>query len=193
VTISNGSFELPLLMVTEIDDAGLIGRHELYDHERIDEAFARFEEIEAAATRGASSRFANEASRALDRSIRRFNARDWDGMVATFAPEHRMDDRRRLVRLEVDERQFLENERWLYELPGAAFEASLVATRGDRLALCRVKFTAGGGDTGPMAVEVLDLVEVDDTGRRTALVVFDPDDLSSARHELDERFDRSRK
>ena len=110
-TRDGGSFELPLLMVTELDDAGLIAMHELYDHDRIDDALARFEEIKAAEPRGAGSRLANKASRALDRSVRCFNARDWDGMVATFAPEHGMDDRRKLVRLEVNERQFLENDR----------------------------------------------------------------------------------
>jgi class 3 adenylate cyclase/tetratricopeptide (TPR) repeat protein len=189
-TRDGGEFEIPMVGVSLCNAGGKVERMDYYDPEQLEQALARFEEARAATTcdESRSDPFANAASRSLARTIRCFNSRDWDGMVATYAPEHRMDDRRKLVRLEIAGRQFFENERWLFELPGAVFDSELIATRGERLALCRVSFRAGGDDTGPMTVEVLDLIEVDANGRRTALVVFDPDDLDAAYAELDRRY-----
>ncbi|NJN40832.1 MAG: hypothetical protein HC807_08540 [Gammaproteobacteria bacterium] len=183
-----GAFEIPFILVTEIDESGLIRKHYVYDIEQIDLAFARFEEIRTRVPTASTSRFANAAWRSLDRTVRCFNARDWEGMVATYTPSHRMDDRRKLMRIEVAGEQFFANERLIFEVPGSTFHVQLLATRGERLALCRVMFTAGGEDTGPMEVEMLDLVEVDTAGRRTTLVVFDPDDLDGAYAEVDARY-----
>jgi len=185
-TRDGGAFEMSHFDVREVNEAGEICRFDLYDVDRFDQAHARFDELTDAAP--PEPRFANAASRAIARTVRCFNARDWDAMVATYAPDHRMDDRRRLMRIEVAGDGFFANERLLFDVPGSAWHAELLATRGERFALCRVKFTAGGEDAGPMAVDVLDLVEVDADGRRATLVVFDPDDLDAAYVELDARF-----
>ena len=185
-----GAFERSVCELFVFGADGLVTRWERFDLEHQSEALARFDELNVAETQPAS-RFANAASRALDRTVRCFNTRDWDGMVATYAPTHRMDDRRKLMRIEVAGDDFFTNERFLYELPGSAWDVDLLATRGERLALCRVKFTAGGdgGDgSGPMAVDVLDLIEVDAEGRRTTLVIFDSDDVEAAYSELDAHY-----
>jgi ketosteroid isomerase-like protein len=186
-TRDGGPYEILMAGVSELDDLGRTALVDVYELEQLDQAFARFAEPSTPAV--SSSPFANAASRSLDRSVRCFNARDWEGMVATYAPAHRMDDRRRLMRIAVAGEKFFANERLLFEVPGSAWHVELVATRGEQLALCRVRFTAGGEDAGPMAVEMLDLVEVDAEGRRTSLVVFDPDDLDCAYAELDRRYE----
>ena len=99
-----------------------------------------------------------------------------------------MDDRRALFRMQVGGEDFLANERMLFEFPESRWQSELVATRGEQLALLRVRFTAEVESSGPMAVEMLDLVEVDARGRRVALVVFDPDDDAAALAELEERY-----
>jgi len=195
---SGGTFDISSLGLSVFGPDGRHARFELFDIGHEAEALARFDELVEAGGGLANGRagaaplpvspFANSAWRSLDRTIRCFKARDWDGMTATYAPEHRMDDRRRLMRIEVAGRQFFENERWLFDLPASAFRAELLASRGDRLALARVSFTAGGDDAGPMAVDVLDVVEVRADARRIALVILDPDDLDAAYAELDRRF-----
>jgi hypothetical protein len=195
---SGGDFDISNWGLSLFGPDGRHARFELFDVGHEAEALARFDElvgtgggladVRAGAAPLPEPWFANSAWRSLDRTIRCFNARDWDGMTATYAPEHRMDDRRRLMRIEGARRQFFENERWLFDLPGSAFRAELLASRGDRLAVARVSFTAGGDDAGPMAVDVLDVVEVGADARRIALVSFDPDDLDAAYAELDRRF-----
>jgi class 3 adenylate cyclase/ketosteroid isomerase-like protein/tetratricopeptide (TPR) repeat protein len=197
---SGGEFETSAIALSVFGPDGRVTRYEMFEIGHETEALARFDEVTATAPVATlefigrrladldEAPFANAASRALSRTIRCFNSRDWDAMVATYAADHRMDDQRKLMRIEVAGRQFFENERWIFDLPGSAFEAELVATRGERLALCHVTFTAGDDDTGPMTVDVLDLVEVDGSGRRTALAVFDPDDFAAAYATLDRCF-----
>src|SRR5581483_9387179 len=62
--------------------------------------------------------------------------------------------------------------------------ATVIATRGDRLALCRVVF-AGEGD---FEVEILEVDEVDGDGRLVATISLDVDDVEAAFAELDERY-----
>jgi hypothetical protein len=145
-------------------------------------------EAAGASRNSPAARFLNEAWRSLERTIRCFNTRDWEGVVACFAPTHRMDDRRRLMRIEIEGEAFFANEKLLFDVPGSAWDAELLATRGERLALARVQFRAGGEDAGPMSVDILDLVEVDAEGRRTTLVVFDPDGIEAAYAELERRY-----
>src|SRR5262249_36610970 len=94
----------------------------------------------------------------------------------------------RLMCIEVAGDAFFGNERVLFDDTASQWHGELLATRGERLALLRVWFLATVDGSGPREVEALDLVEVDAAGRRTALVVFDPEDLDAAHAELDARF-----
>ena len=66
--------------------------------------------------------------------------------------------------------------------------STVIATRGERLALSRTRFS--GRDQRPEAfhTEVLSIVEIDADDRIAARVVFDPDDIDAAFEELDARY-----
>ena len=68
----------------------------------------------------------------------------------------------------------------------ASLTSDTIATRGDRLALCRIR----GATSGPEAfhAELLRIVDIDADGRIVARVVFDPDDFEAAFEELDARY-----
>ena len=66
--------------------------------------------------------------------------------------------------------------------------STVIATRGERLALAR--FRLSGRDQRPEAFhsELLGIVETDADGRVAACIVFDPDDTDAAFAELDARY-----
>ena len=65
--------------------------------------------------------------------------------------------------------------------------STVIATRGERLALSRVRFS--GRDQRPEAfhTDALGIVEINADDRIAARVVFDPDDIDAAFEELDAR------
>jgi hypothetical protein len=71
---------------------------------------------------------------------------------------------------------------------GVRRSAELLATRGERLALQRMRLQGSDGDTGPSEVEFLQVIEADASGQRSAGIAFAPDDLDGAYAELEERF-----
>jgi len=181
---SGGAFERQYLQLFVFGSDGLATRMEWFDADGDAEALARFDELAAGP---AAERFANTASRLVDASLRAMERRDWDALVALHAQGHVFDDRRSLVRTRV------EGESYLAHL-GILFRAErdesreLFATRGDRLALHRARLTTRGGHRGPAEFEMLNLVEVDASGRQVALVTFDPYDVAAAYTELDARY-----
>ncbi len=189
-TRDGGAFENPFLMVGEFDDEGTILRADFYDVHHLDRAQARFQEIESAAPPPASP-FANAASRANRSLGEASNARDFARIEALLAASLVFDDRRRLNRLTVGREEALAHYRFLQEVPRGRFSSTLLATRGERLALHRTHFegeVAGGG--GAVDVEeVLDLAEIDAEGRVVANLLFDLEDEDAAWAELDARFD----
>jgi ketosteroid isomerase-like protein len=66
--------------------------------------------------------------------------------------------------------------------------AALLATRGDRLALFRLRLSGTLDDSGPSEVDLLQLVEIDASGLRSAAIAFAPEDLDAAYAELDARY-----
>ena len=66
--------------------------------------------------------------------------------------------------------------------------STVIATRGERLALSRIRLS--GRDQRPEAfhTEVLDVVEIDADDRIAAHIVFDLDDIDAAFAELDARY-----
>ena len=135
--------------------------------------------------------FANTASRSDAELFRCFNGRDWEGVLACVAPVMVFDERRRLVRNTCDRNVWLEQFRFLFDVPKSRFTSRLRATRGERLALNFHRFegeVAEGG--GPLAMEDhFALHEVDAGGRIVGLVLFDLEDEEAAYSELDRRFE----
>ena len=160
-------------------------RTESLDIGREGNAPARFDELGAAAV---EPRFANAAFRAAQRSNRLISERNWDGLVATRAPGWEQDDRRAIVGVKISEAEIDSNLRMFFDARWVRFDDTLLATRGDRLALRRTLLRGQFGSSGPVEYEYLALGEIDEAGRSTGLVMFDPFDLDAAYAELDARY-----
>ena len=100
------------------------------------------------------------------------------------------DDRRRVVGAGVRHGRDAEiaNVRAIADVGITDITSTVIATRGERLALSRVRFS--GRDQRPEAfhTEVLGIVEIDADDRIVARVVFDLDDIDAAFEELDARY-----
>jgi class 3 adenylate cyclase/tetratricopeptide (TPR) repeat protein len=160
-------------------------RDEVLDTDRSAEQLAR---PDAPATGPQPVRLVNAVCRSQVDFEQRWRERDWDGVVATFAPAPRLEDRRSLTGLGLAGEDFFANLRLLFTTPSSEWHSEPIATRGERLALFRVRFTGEVGHGGEMADEHLAIVEHDASGRRVAFVVFGAGDLDAAYTELDGRF-----
>jgi tetratricopeptide (TPR) repeat protein len=183
--VGGGAFEWPHLRLVVFGAGGLVARVEVFDAGHEAEALARFDEL-AAAPR--SPRITNAATRLFDRFQAAWDARDWGRVVACLTVP--LSDRRRIVGVELDGDQHLETLRSHFETYAVRFTCEPLATRGERLALCRVRIEMAGGDVGPSEIEPhLSIFEVDALGNGVAVVTFDLDDVAAAHEELDRRYD----
>ena len=180
-----GSFERPFISLNVFGADGLLVRWEHFAADALEVALARFDALMAPPS---DARFANAASRAVERVERRWNLRDWDGLVAQMATGFRMDDRRALVGVSLSGQDFLLNLRMMFAMTASRWQLEQIATRGERLALFRSRLSGEAREGGPVAFEHLSLVEVDAAERYASLVVFDLGDLDAAYAELERRF-----
>jgi ketosteroid isomerase-like protein len=185
-----GAYERPFLMLCVFGSDGLLARCENFDTDDIREALARFDELTAEAP---VPRFANAASRALDRLGELWCRRSVGDVAALLAPDFRNADRRAILASELDRDAFLASYGPLLEQPTRIESKNdLLATRGERLALARVLDRGhpevGRDGPGPFEIEFLQILEVDAAGRIERSIVFDPSDLDAAYAELDRRY-----
>lgn len=202
-----------LLVLWDFGADGCLARFEAFDVDHAEEALARFDggagvivrgdgtpalasrSAEFDAGVGAASatpaRIANGATRARDRFVRAWVARDFAAIAACFAPGFRRYDRRPETRGEVDRERHLTALQSLWTTEGMRVEAQLLATRGEHLALERIRQdrATSAAVAVPSAGEHLVLTEVDDMGDRVSEVVFAPEDLEAAYAELAGRSD----
>ena len=166
-------------------EGDLISRAEFFDETDIDTAIARFDEL----TRPAP-RLENAASHMDERFTACFAARDWDAMAEILADDFSIDDRRRVVNIGIRNGPDVEiaNMRAAAEIGAKAMTFVVIATRGKRLALSRIR--AWGPDQRPEAfhTDALGIVEINADNRIVARVAFDPDDIDAAFEELDARY-----
>jgi limonene-1,2-epoxide hydrolase len=164
-------------------DGDLINRSELFDEADLEAALVRFEELSRPATT-----LANAASRAYDRFNGYFSACDWTAAAEAMAEGMCDDDRRRVVSAGVRRGRdgVIANLRTAADLGARNIASAGIATRGDRLALCRLSLAGLGPEA--FHTEVLGVVEVDVDDRIVAHVMFDPDDFDAAVAELDARY-----
>jgi hypothetical protein len=183
-TLDGGAFELSYVSVYTHD-----GRHfhssELFDLDRYDAALARYEELAAAPP---APRFGNAATRSFDEFDRRWRARDWAGVVALHAPNARLIDHRSLTGVDLEGADFLIGLRVVFEIPTSRWQGELLATRGERLALFRMRVVVDETTSGPAMVEYLGINEVDADGRVVLNATFDLDALAAAYADLDARY-----
>ncbi|HVN84362.1 MAG TPA: nuclear transport factor 2 family protein [Candidatus Binatia bacterium] len=192
-TREGGPYEIPITAVLEFDDDGRLARADRYDDDQVDQARARFDELIAKGLslpggEGAETHFANAATRAVDRGTAALAARDWEGFACLFAPGARHYDRSRMVQLESDIQTWLASFRQMVEMTSGPPQRKLLATRGERLALFRMIWHGAQGDIGPSEIDWLLIIEVDDHGDHSAVVVYDPIDLDAAYAELHARW-----
>ena len=163
-------------------EGDLINRSEMFGETDLDAALARFDELSRP-----TPRLQNTASRTYERMWTYFAAREWAAMAETLAPDMLDDDRRRVVNAGVRHGRdaLTANMRALAEVGVDSVTSSVVATRGERLALSRVRLSARRGE---VSADVLDIAEIDIDNRIVASVVFDLDDIDAAFAELDARY-----
>ncbi|MFZ0834631.1 MAG: hypothetical protein WAM92_16455 [Mycobacterium sp.] len=162
-----------------------LNRCEIFDEADVDAARARFDEL-----RLQTRQLENAASRANERFASRFAARDWAAIADTLADDICSDDRRRVVNAGVRRGRDtnVADLRAVANVGVMTIPATVIATRGERLALLRSRLS--GRDTGPEAYhnEVLQVVEVNGDNRIWAAIVFDSHELDAAFSELDARY-----
>ncbi len=158
-------------------------RGELFDEADLDAAIARFEELSRPAPR-----LENAASRAYERFWTYFVARDWTALTEVLPDNFSLDDRRRTVNAGVRHGRDAEiaNLRAIAEMGITTVTPTVIATRGERLALNRVDLSDRDGP-GDLYTEVLAVMEMADE-RLVAVVLFDLDDIDAAFEELDARY-----
>ena len=163
-------------------DGDLIDRCELFDEADLDAALERFDELSRPAPQ-----LENAASRTDDRFEECFAARDWRAMGEMMVDDVSVEDRRRVVNAGVRLGRDVEiaNMQATADLGVREVTSSVIAIRGDRLALSRNRFM--GRDQRPEAFhsEALCIIEIDADERIVARVSFDIDDIDGAFAELD--------
>ncbi|WP_336584509.1 BTAD domain-containing putative transcriptional regulator [Mycolicibacterium tusciae] len=165
-------------------DGALIDRCELFEETDLDAALARFDELSRPAPQ-----LENAASQVDKRFQACFAARDWDAMAEILSDGTSIEDRRRVVNAGNQHGRDAELTVHAYAAVGSENVAStVVAVRGQRLALSHYRFS--GADRRPDAfrIELLAVAEIDADERMAAVVVFDPEDIDAAFAELDARY-----
>ncbi|WSE58977.1 BTAD domain-containing putative transcriptional regulator [Mycolicibacterium sp. ND9-15] len=162
-----------------------ISRVEVFDETDLDAALARFDELGRP-----TPKLENLASQVNDRFDACFAARDWDALAETLTEDTLIDDRRRVVNVGTRRGRDAEvaSMRAIAGIGVKNATSVVIATRGQRLALSRTRYT--GRDQSPEAfqTEILDVVQIDATNQISVRVAFDPDDIDAAFDELDARY-----
>ena len=175
------SGEIIILMV----DGDLLSRCEIFNEADLDAALARFEELHSQ-----TPRLENPASQVTERFLAQLQAGDWDAIAATLGDDFTQDDRRRVVGAGVRHGRDAEivDLRAIADLTITNVMSTVIATRGERLALMQVRFSFR--DQGPEAFlgELLGICEINADERIVADVSFDLDDIDAAFAELDARY-----
>ncbi|MEX2538614.1 MAG: nuclear transport factor 2 family protein [Actinomycetota bacterium] len=165
-------------------DAVKLTRIENFPDERVADALARFDELADTRIEPLQNLASRTTARINDCVVRR----DWETLSTLLTEGSVFDDKRAGVSATlVGVGAQLANFRAVAGVGVGGIETSVLATRGDRLALTRILFVIGEG-AELLEAEVLFVMEVDAEGRMTGASALDPDDFDAAFEELDERY-----
>jgi len=183
---SHEDFDAEWRQITLLTVEGDLGnRCEIFDEADIDAALTRFEELHPQ-----TRRLENAASQVAERFMAHFAAGGWDAQAEMLADNISQDDRRRVVGAGVRHGRDAEivDLRAIAGLGITNMTSTVMATRGGRLVLLRIRFSFR--DQGPegFLTDVLGIVEINADERIAALVTFDPDDVEAAVAEFDARY-----
>jgi hypothetical protein len=112
--------------------------------------------------------------------------RDWDAFAATLHPAYEYVERRRVMWMPAGA-QPDSYARTMFALDEWHLERTLLATRGDRVALVRQSCRFHDGASGPAESTAVAILEVAEDGRVLRETPFDTDDLDAALVELEAR------
>ena len=132
----------------------------VFAREAMAEALA---ELDARYERERHVPFANAAVRLIEQMDDASDRRDWDGFVAMLSPDYTVTDQRRAMQHESD--RPLHFWRIMFALDEWRLRRTMVATRGDRLALMTSTVVFRDGEAGPAEVQTIQVFEVDAAGR----------------------------
>jgi hypothetical protein len=155
-------------------------RSVVFADDQVEAALARFEELRP------GQALENLASRNCLQGYALLAEGDLEAVTRLLADDAVIDDRRRGLALAIDGQQSLVD--YLSATAGIGlgqWQNCVLATRGDRVALITASVDVGPNRFG---TDVLHVVEVDGTGRMTALVMFQPEEQDAAYAELDARY-----
>ena len=162
-----------------------VQRCELFDEAGLDAALAKFDQL----TRPAP-RLENAATKVEERFQACFAARDWAAMGEILADDISADDRRRVVNAGIRHGRDAKvaDMRATADLGTTNGTSTVIAIRGQRLAMVRIRLS--GRDQRPDAfhTEMLGIAEINADDRMAARVLFDVDDIDAAFEELDTRY-----
>ncbi|MGZ7035181.1 MAG: nuclear transport factor 2 family protein, partial [Ilumatobacteraceae bacterium] len=184
--ISREGFEAEWRTVDVVTVEGdLVSRVELFDEADVDDALARFDELQPQ-----TRRLENAASRVTERYWANFATRDWDAIADMLPDSFSSDDRRRMVGAGVRRGRDAEvaDLRAIADLGLTNVTSTIIATRGQSLILGHARFSGPADRPETAVTEILGVIEVDADQQITATVVFDPDDIDAAFDELDARY-----
>ncbi|WP_081293082.1 hypothetical protein, partial [Mycobacterium colombiense] len=180
------AFHTDAFEVVEIDADERIVTRVVFDVDDFDAAIA---ELDARYLAG-DKPLENTASQVYDRVNANFTTRDWDSMANIMAENMINDDRRHTVNSGIRRGRDVEiaNGQAFAKLGGEKITATVVATRGERLAMCRTSIVGQGSQSEAFRLAFLSVVEIDTSERLAAHVAFDTDDFDAAVAELEARY-----
>ena len=173
-----------VLVLTQVDDEGRQAQSIFFDADDVEVAMAELDTLH----RAEAHPFENEASRAALRVSDAANRRDWQGLLDGHDPAFVTVEHRQAVRLRLEGDDALSTYRIMFTIDDCRLDRTLLATRGERLALLRDTASFSDGLAGPSEVVVLAIVECGADGRVLSNVTFDADDVEGAIAELDARY-----
>ena len=157
------------------------------DEEKDDDALAAFRGPQAAIV-APSDALENACTRTWDAACVTFAEKRWDDHVDFIAEDVVTEDRRPGLQNILSGRDaFMEVAKVIASF-GPVLESTVLAIRGDRLALYRHVYVPPRDDPRDHRVEALGVLEVDANDRIWRVTDFEPDDIDAATAELDERY-----
>ncbi|MDP7738507.1 BTAD domain-containing putative transcriptional regulator [Mycobacterium paragordonae] len=166
-------------------DRDLVKRTEVFDEEDLDAALARFDQLS-----GPARPLENAASHAYHQVNLHYSAGDWTALSNVLAPNMIDDDRRHAVNagIRLGRDAQITNSRAVAETGTGQLTSTVVASRGEHLALCRTCLSGQDQQPEPFRIEFLSVVEINADRQVMTHVAFDDADFLSAVEELDERY-----
>ena len=183
---SQDAFEAEWRQITLFTiDGDLCNRCEIFDEAKLDAALARFAELDRP-----MRRLENAGSQVVERFWTCFASRRWDAMAETMADDFCTHDRRRVANAGVlnGRAAHITNMRAVAEVGFEGLSSTVIATRGQRLALISFHTSMRGSPPGEVIADVVGIIEIDADNRLVAAVHFDSDDIDAAFEELDARY-----